>query len=63
MGTLKGDATSTNMMGIAGMGVLTLTANRLRLPHWAREREEQMAFIASRAQALIGPEPEEDPAD
>ena len=88
MGTLKGNASALNVMGIFGlvvglfmlMGVIlgglqadelvvaamiaasgagALVANRLRLPHWAWEREEQMAYIASRAQALIGPGAEE----
>ena len=85
LGTLKGNASAMNMMGLAGMGMgmvmlfaLTLTgslaevllgpvvfgamgaaafiSNLLRLPPWARQREEQMEYIAARAQALIGSE-------
>lgn len=89
LGTLKGNATEMNLMGIAGIllglvilvassltgkleeglflsalfgatGVAAMTSNVLRLPHWAREREEQMEYIAARARALVGPEPETD---
>ncbi len=38
------------------MGAGALAFNVLRLPRWAREREEQMEFIAGRARALIGEE-------
>ena len=40
----------------AAMGAGALAFNALRLPRWAREREEQMEFIAGRARALIGEE-------
>ncbi len=40
----------------AAMGAGALAFNVLRLPRWAREREEQMEFIAGRARALIGEE-------
>ena len=42
------------------MGAAALASNVLRLPRWAGEREEQMEYIAARAQALIGSEPEAD---
>ena len=89
LGTLKGTAPMTNMMGVAGMGVgmvlfgallftgnladglvgpvvfgamgvAAIVSNRLRLPRGARQRQEQMEYIAARAQALIGSEPEGD---
>ncbi len=41
---------------LAAMGAGALAFNALRLPRWAREREEQMEFIAGRARALIGEE-------
>ncbi len=43
------------------MGAMGLASNALRLPGWAREREQQMEYITSRARALIRPAP--DPAD
>ncbi len=42
----------------AVMGAFTLAFNALRLPRWAREREEQMEHIAVRARTLIGPAPQ-----
>lgn len=45
---------------LGAMGVGALSINALRLPRWALEREEQMEYIAARAQALIRPAP--DPA-
>ncbi|MEE9207353.1 MAG: hypothetical protein V3U67_03085 [Gemmatimonadota bacterium] len=44
----------------AAMGAAALTSGVLGLPRWARKRDRQMAFIAARARALIGPEPEDD---
>lgn len=38
------------------MGAVAFTSSVLGLPRWAREREEQMESIASRAQALIASE-------
>jgi len=38
---------------LAAMGAAALAANALRLPAWAREREEQMEHVATRARALI----------
>ncbi len=43
------------------VGAATVTSNALRLPRWAQEREQQMEYIAARAQALIRPAP--DPED
>ena len=42
------------------MGALALAFNALRLPRWAREREEQMEHIATRARTLVSaaPQPE-----
>ena len=85
LGTLKGNASVMNVVGLAGMGMgmvmfvalvltgsladdllgpvvfgamgaATFISNLLRLPRWARRREEQMEYIAARAQALIGSE-------
>ncbi len=87
LGTLKGNASELNLLGIVGIvmgliiliassisgklaeglflsavfgatGVAAMTSNVLRLPRWAREREQQMEHIASRARELIGPEPD-----
>lgn len=41
----------------AAIGAGAFAFNALRLPRWAREREEQMEFIAGRARALIAEEP------
>lgn len=38
------------------LGGAALAAGAVGLPRWAREREEQMEYIAARARALIGPE-------
>ena len=46
------------LMTLAGAG--TLAANMLRLPRWARRREEQMEYIAGRATALLAEPPPED---
>jgi len=37
---------------LIGAGVFAF--NALRLPRWARQREEQMEYIAGRAQAIVG---------
>lgn len=50
------DIELAGMLGLIGVGALG--ANALRLPGWAREREEQMEHIAARARALIRPAPE-----
>ncbi len=39
------------------MGAAAFVSNLIRLPRWARQREEQMEYIAARARALIGSEP------
>lgn len=44
------------VFGLMGGGALAW--NALRLPPWAREREEQMERVAARAQALLGARPE-----
>jgi hypothetical protein len=43
----------------AVMGAVALAFNAIRLPGWAREREEQMDHIAVRARRLIPPVPEQ----
>jgi len=43
----------------AGAGAVASSA--LLLPGWAKKREEQMEYIAARAQAIIGPGPEPEP--
>ena len=82
IGTLKGDATVVNRLGLgatgigamllgvaaatgvplantsevlllAGMGVVGLGYNALRLPRWASTRERQMNHMALRVRALI----------
>ncbi len=50
----------TSIIAVLGGGALV--ANRVRLPQWAWEREQQMTRIASRALELIGPG-SEDPAE
>ncbi|HEX6049195.1 MAG TPA: hypothetical protein VFZ21_08000 [Gemmatimonadaceae bacterium] len=40
---------------LGGMGAGVVAYNALRLPRWAREREEQMDYIAERVRALVGP--------
>ena len=48
------------VLGASGVGAFA--SNMLRLPRWAKEREEQMKYIAGRASALIGAKSEaEDP--
>jgi hypothetical protein len=39
------------------MGAVAIISSVLGLPRWAREREEQMEFIAARAEVLVGSEP------
>ncbi|HEU4454173.1 MAG TPA: hypothetical protein VFR81_13980 [Longimicrobium sp.] len=50
----------------AAMGGGTLAYNALRLPAWAREREEQMELVAAQARLLLAgnadPEPEAPPS-
>lgn len=43
----------------AAMGTAALSLNALRLPAWAREREEQMEAVAARAMAMLGTSPEQ----
>lgn len=45
------------LMTLAGM--LMVGSTVLSQPRWAREREEQMAYIAGRVQALIGQPPDD----
>jgi hypothetical protein len=50
-GDAVGDLAAALMLG--GMGAGTFAYNALRLPRWAREREEQMEYIIERTRALI----------
>lgn len=43
---------------LAVMGVIALAFNAIRLPGWAREREEQMDHIAARVRTLIPAAPQ-----
>ncbi len=43
---------------LAGVGVAALASNLLGLPRWAREREGQMEYLASRVGALLGEPPQ-----
>jgi hypothetical protein len=58
-GSLAGELFLPLLIGV--MGAAALTSNALRLPGWAQEREQQMEYIAARAQALI--RPSADPED
>lgn len=56
MGEGLDDAVIGGMLAL--FGVVALGSNALRLPRWAREREQQMEQIAARARALIRPDGE-----
>jgi hypothetical protein len=43
-------------LALGGIGAGTLVFNALRLPRWARLREQQMKDVAERTRALIDPE-------
>lgn len=43
-----------------GVGAVAMTSAVASLPRWAGKRDEQMAYIAARAQALLGSEPDEE---
>jgi hypothetical protein len=55
IGELDGDASPALL--IAMVGIAALASNAIRLPSWAREREEQMDHIAARAITIIRTEP------
>ncbi|MGH7471258.1 MAG: hypothetical protein ACRENP_25190 [Longimicrobiales bacterium] len=38
-------------------GVVAFVANRLRLPRWARQREQQMEYIAGRVGSIVNTKP------
>jgi hypothetical protein len=46
---------------MGGMGAGAFAYNALRLPRWARERDEQMDYITERVRALVGPATETAP--
>ncbi|HEV3050866.1 MAG TPA: hypothetical protein VGX50_11175 [Longimicrobium sp.] len=58
IGELDEDATPALL--IAMVGIAALAFNAIRLPSWAREREEQMDHIAARAVTIIRPGPAPD---
>ncbi|HEX2076246.1 MAG TPA: hypothetical protein VHG08_01005 [Longimicrobium sp.] len=57
---LTGDAEEAlaSALFFAAVSVFLLGMNGLNVPRWAREREEQMEYIAARALTLIRPEPD-----
>ena len=57
---LLSDATValSSAMALGGMGAGAFAYNALRLPRWARLREQQMKDIAERTRTLIGPGPD-----
>lgn len=46
------------LLVLSAMGAAILAFNSLHLPRWAREREEQMNYIAARARTLIPVSPQ-----
>jgi hypothetical protein len=42
-------------VALGGMGAGAFAMNALRLPRWARQREQQMKAVAERTRALVGP--------
>ncbi len=48
-----GRASVAGPMFIAGVAAATLVYQMIGLPRWAREREEQMEYVAGRAAALL----------
>jgi hypothetical protein len=52
------DEDLSGLLVFAVMGAFALVFNALRLPRWAREREEQMDHIAARARTRIALVPE-----
>jgi len=49
------------MVALGGIGVGAIAYNALRLPRWARLREQQMKEVAERTRALLGAAPESGP--
>ena len=45
-----------SVVALGGVGAGALVFNAIRLPRWARLREQQMKDVAERTHALIGPE-------
>jgi hypothetical protein len=45
---------------LAGLGVVALAYNALRLPRWSLQREAQMDYVASRVRTLMGTEAQPD---
>jgi hypothetical protein len=55
-GEVADDLIASVILGAVSAGAFAW--NAMRLPRWAREREDQMEYIAARAQALVKSEPE-----
>ncbi|HEU4884480.1 MAG TPA: hypothetical protein VFT45_19640 [Longimicrobium sp.] len=55
IGEFDGDASPALIFAV--MGIAALAFNAIRLPAWARRREEQMEYIAGRARTIIREEP------
>jgi hypothetical protein len=55
--TVKGGLVTAlpGMLALGGIGASAIVANAVRLPRWARLREQQMKDIAERTRALLGP--------
>jgi hypothetical protein len=43
------------MLALGGIGASAIVANAVRLPRWARLREQQMKDVAERTRALLDP--------
>ena len=48
------EAAIPGALALGGTGVGAILANAVRLPRWARQREQQMKEVADRTRALIG---------
>jgi hypothetical protein len=55
--TVKGGLVTAlpGMLALGGLGASAIVANAVRLPRWARLREQQMKDVAERTRALLGP--------
>lgn len=58
--TGDGEEALASAVFFAALGVFLLGMNGLNVPRWAREREEQMEYVAARALTLIRAAPEPD---
>ena len=55
--TVKGGLVTAlpGMLALGGIGASAIVANAVRLPRWARLREQQMKDVAERTRVLLGP--------